>query len=123
MSFCTAVNCMDGRTQLPVIEYMMRRFAAEYVDMVTEPGPVAILAVRTNSALVESILNRIEISVRKHRSQSIAIVAHHDCAGNPQPKHIQLEQLADAVAFIQQQYAQAIVIGLWVDESRHVNEM
>jgi len=39
MIFCTAVNCMDGRVQLPVINYLKERFSANYVDMITEPGP------------------------------------------------------------------------------------
>ena len=32
MKFCTAVTCMDGRIQLPVIAYLQKRFNAEYVD-------------------------------------------------------------------------------------------
>ncbi len=39
MSFCTAINCMDGRTQLPVIEFLKNKLSVEYVDTVTEPGP------------------------------------------------------------------------------------
>ncbi|MHC5086790.1 MAG: carbonic anhydrase, partial [Planctomycetota bacterium] len=26
MSFCTAINCMDGRVQLPVIPFLQNRF-------------------------------------------------------------------------------------------------
>ena len=39
MRFCTVINCMDGRVQLPVIRHMKERFNAEYVDSITEPGP------------------------------------------------------------------------------------
>ena len=43
MKFATAVNCMEGRTQLPVIAYLKKKFEVDYVDMVTEAGPVKIL--------------------------------------------------------------------------------
>jgi len=42
--FATAINCMDGRCQLPVIEWMKKRYGVEYVDMITEPGPDGVLA-------------------------------------------------------------------------------
>ena len=38
MCFCTAVNCMDGRVQLPVTSYLQERFNVEHVDSITEPG-------------------------------------------------------------------------------------
>ena len=44
MSFYTAINCMDGRVQLPVIYYLKERFGVPYVDVITEPGPVALLS-------------------------------------------------------------------------------
>ena len=50
MSFCTAINCMDGRTQLPVIEFLKDKFGVEFVDTITEPGPVRILADQPDSA-------------------------------------------------------------------------
>lgn len=44
MSFCTAVNCIDGRVQLPVIRYLQERYGVLYVDVVSESGPVHSLA-------------------------------------------------------------------------------
>ena len=44
MKFATAINCMDGRTQLPVIAYLKEKCKIDCVDMVTEAGPVKILA-------------------------------------------------------------------------------
>ena len=37
-TFATAINCMDGRVQLPVIKFLQERFKAEYVDIISEPG-------------------------------------------------------------------------------------
>ena len=90
MSFGTAINCMDGRTQLPVNVYLKQQLEVEYIDTVTEPGPVRILAEEPESALAASILNRVRISTGKHGSQCVAIVAHHDCAGNPAAKDVQI---------------------------------
>jgi hypothetical protein len=47
--FYTAINCMDGRVQMPVINYLAARFGADFVDSVTEAGPVLYLAEKPDS--------------------------------------------------------------------------
>jgi len=42
--FATAINCMDGRTQEPVITWIKKNYHVDFVDMITEPGPVKYLA-------------------------------------------------------------------------------
>ncbi len=123
MRFCTAINCMDGRVQLPVINYLRERFGAEWVDSITEPGPNKILADRSDARAVDSIMARIRISVEKHGSVGIAVVGHHDCAGNPSPKEVQIEQIAHAVKLIQEEFRGVEVIGLWVDGKWNVTEV
>jgi hypothetical protein len=91
--FATAINCMDGRTQLPVHTWLKRTHAVDYVDVITEPGPVRILADATDAAALESIKRRLSISVTRHGSTRVAIVAHADCAGNPVDKETQFRQL------------------------------
>ncbi|MBN2599561.1 MAG: hypothetical protein JXA75_03385 [Candidatus Thermoplasmatota archaeon] len=115
--FVTAINCMDGRVQLPVINWMKKQFAAEYVDMITEPGPVKILAENATKEIIDSLQKRVEISIKKHGSSCIAIIGHYDCTGNPVDKHSQLGQLKDAIPIIQSWGFQTPVIGLWVDEN------
>jgi hypothetical protein len=114
---------MDGRVQLPVIEYLKRRFGAEYVDVITEPGPNLILAQQSNHSLVESIFERIKISVERHHSMGIAIAGHYDCAGNPASKEVQILHIKDAIAMVHGRYRQIATIGLWVDENWEVNEL
>jgi len=123
MSFCTAVNCIDGRAQLPVIEFLKKRFGADYVDSVTEAAPARILAGETNRRQVQSIIDRVDISIKNHKSKGIAVVAHHDCAGNAVDKQKQLEQLDVSVKFIRGQYPAIETIGLWVDEKWDVSEI
>jgi len=117
MSFCTVVNCMDGRIQLPVIAWMKERFGARWVDTVTEAGPVRILAGGRESAAAASILGRVDVSVEKHGSRAVAIVAHHDCAGNPASEEEQRDQLRSAVAFLEKRYPGKEILGLWVDRT------
>ena len=118
--FCAAINCMDGRVQIPVIRYLQERFGVLYVDAITEPGPNRILAERETPEQVASILARLAISIEQHGTQQVAIVGHHDCAGNPAPAAIQKEQIRQAAAFLRQQHPQLDVIGLWVDENWQV---
>jgi len=114
---------MDGRVQLPVIDYLQKRFNAEYVDVISEPGPNHIPAKKTNFNLEESIFDRIEISVNQHHSIGIAVVGHHDCAGNPAPKADQISHVRDAIKVVSQRYSGISIIGLWVDENWEVSEI
>lgn len=112
--FATAINCMDGRTQLPVNSWMKKEYGVDYVDTITEPGPNKILA---ENSEVESIRKRVLISVNKHGSKHIAIVGHYDCAGNPVDKPMQLGHIKNAIKTIESWGLKANVIGLWVDEN------
>ena len=123
MEFCTAINCMSGQTQLPVLYFLRERFKATYVDMITEPGPDLILAKQTSLTLVQSILSRVDISVRGHGSRGIGVVAHHECSGNPAGKTEQMVHLQGAVRFLKMHYADVEIIALWVDENGRVTEV
>jgi len=123
VSFCTVINCMDGRVQLPVIKFLQDRFNVKHVDSITEPGPNLILSKRSDKDLVQSILRRINISVEKHSSVAIALAGHHDCAGNPAPRQVQQQQLVAGTGFLQGHYRNIPVIGLWVDEQWKVHEI
>lgn len=120
--FATAVNCMDGRTQLPVIEWMKEKFGVDYVDSVTEPGPDGIIA-RGEPQLIDSIKTRVLISVEKHGSKAIVIVGHHDCAGNPGDKEMHLDHVRKAVEEVQSWHLKADIYGVWVGEDWTVEEI
>ena len=86
--FVTVINCMDGRAQVPVIEYMQQRFNIDYVDMITEAGPNKILSECKATDVIESLKKKVAISVYKHNSQIIAVAGHYDCAGNPESEKV-----------------------------------
>ncbi len=110
--FCTVINCMDGRCQDTVNAFMEEKFGADYVDEITEAGPVKHLLRETK--ISQSIKQRTEISVKKHGSNIIAVVAHTDCAGNPKTRREQEKELKHSVKKIQEWHPKAKVVGLWL---------
>lgn len=123
MRFCTVINCMDGRVQLPVITYLQKRYDAEYVDSITEAGPNKILAEGNNSASVQPIFKKLSISIEKHHSVGIAVAGHHDCAGNPATPDEQIIHIQKAIRFLRGRYENIEIIGLWVDDQWKVHEV
>ena len=123
MSFCTVINCMDGRVQLPVITHLQSRFGVAYVDVVTEAGPVGVLSEQPASEGAKSIFRRVQVSIQAHASKCIAIVAHHDCAGNPIPDGEQQQQLQRCLQFLSTRYPEHEILGLWVNETWTISEL
>jgi len=121
--FATAINCMDGRVQLPVRDFLKKKYKVDYVDMVTEPGPDGILAANQDKLALESIKRRVDISTGKHGSKHIAIVGHHDCVGNPVDKETHLAHIRGAIKAVELWGFNAEVIGLWVDDKWKVSEV
>jgi carbonic anhydrase len=108
---------MDGRVQMPVNKFLRRELSVEYVDTITEAGPVRVLANEQDTYLAYSILNRVDVSLNKHKSKTVAIVAHYDCAGNPVNEDEQLIQLKSAMKSLGEKYSSIQILGLWVDSS------
>ena len=116
--FATAINCIDGRAQKPVIEYMQKTFGVDYVDMITELGPNKILSENENTSIIELLKKEVAISVEKHNSKIIVVTAHYDCAGNPENENVQKEQLRRALnVVISWGFPVKKIVALWLDEN------
>ena len=116
--FATAINCIDGRVQKPVAEYMQKNFSVDYVDMITEPGPNKILSEGKEGNIIEFLKKKVAISVEKHNSQIIAVVAHYDCAGNPENEDAQKGHLRKAVnVIVSWRFPVKKIIALWLDKN------
>lgn len=115
-SFACAINCMDGRVQDAVKNYIKEKYRIQFVDMVTEPGPNKILAENSNMPVVENVKKRIGISVEHHGAKVVAIVGHHGCAGNPVSKDEQLEHLKAAKKTVESFGFTVSIILLWVGD-------
>jgi len=113
--FACVINCMDGRAQDAVKDYMKKSYGVDYVDMVTEPGPNKILADNSDLAIIENIKKRVEISVGHHGSKVVAIVGHFGCAGNPTEKEEQIKHLRVAKKTVESFGFPIEIILLWVD--------
>ncbi len=118
-TFATAVNCMDGRTQECVSKWLKDKHDVDYVDTITEPGADKALT-QGPDWQVNSIRNRVKISVEGHGSKVIAVAGHHDCAGNPVPKEVHLEQTKKAMDILAGWYPNVTVYGVWVGDDWQV---
>ena len=61
--FGTAINCIDGRIQEPVIDFMKEKYHIDGVDMVTFPGVDGIFSNRENRGNIERIRKAVSISI------------------------------------------------------------
>jgi carbonic anhydrase len=123
MSFCTSINCLDGRVQIPVMNYLLERFGATYVDVITELAPSRILAEQKDHAKIATLLRQVNVSVLEHGSQKIALIGHYDCSGNPVDKEQLIEQIKKGVAFLREAYPGLEVIGLRLASQWRVDEI
>jgi hypothetical protein len=121
-TFGTAIACVDGRLQIPVIEWMRSTHHVDYVDMVTEPGADMVLARWVIDKLL-SIKERTRTSVEAHGSRIVAVVGHFDCARAPGTREQHLEQIQAAVAVVSSWGLPVQVLGLWVNEQWQVEQV
>jgi len=121
--FAAAINCMDGRVQQPVADYLKKRLGVDYVDMITEPGPDGILAHMIDYEALRSIRKRLDLSVQHHGSQHIAVIGHHDCRRNPVNAATHQSHIRSAVQCVRIWYRDLDIFGLWVNENWEVEEL
>jgi carbonic anhydrase len=112
--FGTVVTCLDGRTHRKVSDYLTATFGVRYLDTITTAGAVKHLAETTEQTGM--LLENVDISIAKHGSHQIAVVAHHDCAGNPVPENTQKRQLLTATERVAEHRPDTEVMALWVNE-------
>ena len=108
--FATSVTCMDGRIQIPLANWIKEQFSVDFVDAITEPGIDKIIA---EDSSIDSIKNKINISINAHKSKLIVISGHHDCAGNPVSRDQHVTQIKKSVKIIASQNPNIKVIGVW----------
>lgn len=121
-TFVTAVNCMDGRVQRPVIDWMEQTYQATYVDMVTEAGPNKVL-VEGSDELVQAMKQKIEVSLNVHGSKVLATIGHHGCAGYSADRDEKEARIKDNVKRLKSWYPETEVIGLYVNENWEVEQL
>lgn len=113
--FGTALNCIDGRAQQPVADWLKLNFQVRYVDAINEPAMVKVLTQGPTESIA-AIKDRATISVQAHQSRVIAVAGHHDCARNPVSREEHATQIARAVEVVTAWGWPVQVVGLWVNE-------
>ena len=113
--FGTTLNCIDGRTQIPVIKWMKENFDVDYVDSITEPGMDKVLS-QGQWYETERLREKVIISITAHNSNTVAVVGHYDCAANPVSDCKHFLDIAASTDVVKSWGLPVSVVGLWVDE-------
>lgn len=114
-NFGTAVNCIDGRAQSPVTDWVRLNFNVKYVDMITTPGADKALS-EGHDQRVERIRKKVWLSVDRHMSPVVAIAGHFDCLANPCSFEERREQIISSVESVRAWKMGVRVLGIYVNE-------
>jgi hypothetical protein len=114
-TFATAINCIDGRVQRPVSDWMRIQYSIDFVDTITQPGPEKTLT-QGPQAIIGAMRANVDVSVSAHESKLIAIAAHHGCAGNPVSDEEHQAQVRAACHVVAEWGLPVRVVALWVNE-------
>jgi hypothetical protein len=121
--FGTAINCIDGRTLEPVIDFMKQKYHIDGVDMVTFPGVDGLFSSRENTDDIERIRRAVSISIEKHHSSIISVIGHFDCAGNPGDNEHHYAHIRMAVHEVSLWNFDAQVVGYYVNDKLQIEEV
>ena len=117
--FAVVLNCIDGRTQQALIEWVQRELDVTHVDVVTEPGVDRVLA-RGEAATVQALLDKVCVSRLAHGAVAVIVAGHHDCAANPGDAEHHLGDVTGGVATMRPLLPEMPVHGVYVDDTWQV---
>ena len=122
VKFATCLNCMDGRVQEPAIFWIKDNHKVDFVDMITEAGMDGYLS--DSSSDISRIKKKMSISLKRVGSiNTIFIVGHYDCLGNPVDDETHKKQIRLAVKKVKTWKPEAEVVGLWISSDRKVEKI
>lgn len=113
--FGCVVNCIDGRVQLPVAEWIKFHAAVQYVDVITEPGADGVIASGQTEG-VKSIYSRLSTAIRAHNPGIVAVTGHFDCIANPTSPAEHVEHIKRSTEVISSWVTGVRITGLYVNE-------
>lgn len=114
--FAVVLNCIDGRVQQPLLDWVRARYSVDYADVVTEPGIDGLLA-HGSPAAREAVLDKVCVSRLAHLSSYLVVAGHHDCAANPVPRDVHEQQIRTAVGWLRTALPRFDVAGVYLDET------
>ncbi len=113
--FATAITCIDGRVQQPIVDWMKLHTNVHYVDLITEPGPDKALS-DGPVHVIDEIVRKVSFSILHHSSNVVAVTGHFDCAANDADKEEHIEQILESIRVLLSYQINARVLGLWLNE-------
>jgi carbonic anhydrase len=113
----TCLNCIDGRVQLPILNWIRAQYHIDFVDIITAAGIDGILASQEN---IEEIIRSVNISVNINKSVRIFVAGHYDCRGNLVDEKTHHEHIAKSVKRLKAYWPELDIIGLWVNSNWQV---
>ncbi len=111
--FITCLNCIDGRTQIPLLGWLKQETKIAYVDLITEPGINGLLS-KNDAYQIKSVLKRIDISIKMHDSKKIFIAGHSDCKGYVANEKEHKKAITDLSKYLKKKYPFMEITGLWI---------
>lgn len=118
--FATALNCIDGRVQIPIIKWLKENFDVDYVDLITEPGMDKVLS-QGHWLEIQRLRENVIVSIRAHNSNVVAVIGHYDCAANPVSDCKHFRDIVASTYTVKSWGLPVTVVGLWVDEFGNVH--
>ncbi|MBA3825777.1 MAG: hypothetical protein H0X24_17995 [Ktedonobacterales bacterium] len=119
-TFATVLGCIDGRASIPTMLFVKNHLGVDFVDYISEPGPDKAYLHGTPEAIAE-MQRKLNVSLMAHHSGAIAVVAHHDCAGNPVSRAEHLAAVRACATTLARWQPTVRVLGLWVNEDWQVD--
>jgi hypothetical protein len=120
--FAVVLNCIDGRTQQPLLDWVRRELDVRHVDVVTEPGVDGVLA-RGDDTALQGLLDKVCVSRLAHGAVALVVAGHHDCAANPGDADAHAADLTRAAAAIRQALPELPVRAVYVDHTWDVTPL
>lgn len=111
-AFGVALTCIDGRIADVVHEGLRREWGVDFVDVVTLPGPEAVVPELPEQ---HAVWDALRISVQRHGSSRAAVVAHTDCAANAVDLETRRDQVRESVFQVRDLLRGTDVTGWLVD--------
>jgi carbonic anhydrase len=121
-TFGTAISCIDGRVQGPITAWVKASGYVDYVDTVTVPGPDQVLT-QGAPEQIAALRGSVEISVKAHGSQVVAVAGHYDCAAFSTDREAHVAAIRDAVYVVRGWGLPARVVGLWVNDRWEIEQV
>lgn len=118
--FATSVCCMDGRIQIPIINWIKENYSVDFVDTVTEPGVDKTVADNHDLSFIKK---KVDISINAHKSNLIVVSGHYDCAGNPVSNEEHIGHIKKSVDVIKSWNYDVTVVGIWINDKWSIEKV